>query len=104
MSTKPFSTSSAENSSKWQAAITDTVSAVVSIRYARPYYFDTEAAGTGGATGFIVCADRGYILTNRHVVGPGPFSGYCIFDNHEECQVYPVYYGMFFKLISRDES
>jgi hypothetical protein len=23
-------------------------------------------------------------LTNRHVVGAGPFWGYCIFDNHEE--------------------
>lgn len=36
------------------------------------------------ATGFVVDAGRGYILTNRHVVGAGPFWGYCIFDNHEE--------------------
>ncbi|KAK4935487.1 hypothetical protein LTR28_010353, partial [Elasticomyces elasticus] len=43
------------------------------------------------ATGFVVDAERGYILTNRHVVGAGPFTGYCIFDNHEECDVYPVY-------------
>jgi S1-C subfamily serine protease len=32
-----------------------------------------------------------YILTNRHVVGSGPFWGYCIFDNHEEVDAYPVY-------------
>jgi S1-C subfamily serine protease len=32
----------------------------------------------------VVDAERGYILTNRHVVGAGPFWGYCIFDNHEE--------------------
>jgi pro-apoptotic serine protease NMA111 len=32
-----------------------------------------------------------YILTNRHVVGAGPFWGYCIFDNHEEVDAYPVY-------------
>ena len=32
-----------------------------------------------------------YILTNRHVVGSGPFWGYCIFDNHEEVDTYPVY-------------
>jgi S1-C subfamily serine protease len=38
-----------------------------------------------------VDAEKGYILTNRHVVGAGPFIGYCIFDNHEECDVYPVY-------------
>jgi S1-C subfamily serine protease len=30
-------------------------------------------------------------LTNRHVVGSGPFWGYCIFDNHEEVDAYPVY-------------
>jgi S1-C subfamily serine protease len=34
---------------------------------------------------------RRYILTNRHVVGSGPFWGYCIFDNHEEVDAYPVY-------------
>ncbi|KUL89420.1 hypothetical protein ZTR_04447 [Talaromyces verruculosus] len=43
------------------------------------------------ATGFVVDAERGYILTNRHVVCAGPFWGYCIFDNHEECDVRPVY-------------
>lgn len=32
-----------------------------------------------------------YILTNRHVVGSGPFWGYCVFDNHEEVDTYPVY-------------
>jgi S1-C subfamily serine protease len=30
-------------------------------------------------------------LTNRHVVGSGPFWGFCIFDNHEEVDAYPVY-------------
>jgi S1-C subfamily serine protease len=32
-----------------------------------------------------------YILTNRHVVGAGPFWGYVVFDNHEEVDAYPVY-------------
>lgn len=32
-----------------------------------------------------------YILTNRHVVGAGPFWGHCVFDNHEEVDCYPVY-------------
>ncbi|KXT18411.1 hypothetical protein AC579_8147 [Pseudocercospora musae] len=43
------------------------------------------------ATGFVVDAEKGYILTNRHVVGAGPFWGYALFDNHEETDVYPVY-------------
>lgn len=35
-------------------------------------FFDTESPGNGSATGFVVDAERGIILTNRHVVGPGP--------------------------------
>lgn len=31
------------------------------------------------------------VLTNRHVVGPGPFSGYIVFNNQEEVEVHPVY-------------
>jgi len=46
--------------------------------------FDTDPAMSSEATGFVVDAERGYILTNRHVVCSGPFWGYCIFDNHEE--------------------
>lgn len=30
-------------------------------------------------------------MTNRHVVGPGPFWGYCVFDSHEEVDCYPHY-------------
>ena len=33
--------------------------------------FDTESAGSSYASGFIVDAKRGLILTNRHVVSPG---------------------------------
>ncbi len=34
--------------------------------------FDTETAGSSYATGFVVDAARGILLTNRHVVKPGP--------------------------------
>mgnify|MGYP002353819961 CR=1 FL=1 len=30
-------------------------------------------------------------MTNRHVVGAGPFWGHLVFDNHEEVDCYPVY-------------
>lgn len=35
--------------------------------------------------------DSSYILTNRHVVGSGPFWGFVVFDNHEEVDAFPVY-------------
>ena len=70
-----------------QATIEKVVSTAVSIHFSQAASFDTDSAVSSEATGFVVDAERGYILTNRHVVGAGPFWGYCIFDNHEECDV-----------------
>ncbi|TVY60689.1 Pro-apoptotic serine protease, partial [Lachnellula suecica] len=79
------------DTAEWQAAIENVVKNVVSIRFCQTCSFDTDSALTSEATGFVVDAERGYIMTNRHVVGSGPFWGYCIFDNHEEVDAYPVY-------------
>lgn len=79
------------DSAEWQRTIESVVRNVVSIRFCQTCAFDTDAAITTEATGFVVDAEKGFILTNRHVVCPGPFWGYCVFDNHEECDVYPVY-------------
>ncbi|KAK3954042.1 trypsin-like cysteine/serine peptidase domain-containing protein [Pseudoneurospora amorphoporcata] len=79
------------DTAEWQATIENVVRNVVSIRFCQTCSFDTDPALTSEATGFVVDAERGYILTNRHVVGSGPFWGYCIFDNHEEVDAYPVY-------------
>jgi len=79
------------DTAEWQAAIEKVVRNVVSIRFCQTCSFDTDPALTSEATGFVVDAERGYIMTNRHVVGSGPFWGYCIFDNHEEVDAYPVY-------------
>lgn len=78
-------------SAEWQQTIEMVVRNVVSIRFCQTCAFDTDPALTSEATGFVVDAERGYILTNRHVVGSGPFWGYVIFDNHEEVDAYPVY-------------
>lgn len=81
----------AADTAEWQATIEKVVKSVVSIHFCQTCAFDTDSAISSEATGFVVDAERGYILTNRHVVGAGPFWGYCIFDNHEECDVHPVY-------------
>ena len=72
------------DTAEWQATIEKVVRNVVSIHFCQTCSFDTDAASSSEATGFVVDAEKGYILTNRHVVGAGPFWGYCIFDNHEE--------------------
>ncbi|RHZ17824.1 hypothetical protein DYB37_004588 [Aphanomyces astaci] len=51
----------------------------------------TQSPGNGWATGFVVDAERGIILTNRHVVGAGPIDAEAIFQNNEEVRVVPIY-------------
>ncbi|KAM1405537.1 hypothetical protein ACFXTH_000336 [Malus domestica] len=67
------------------------VFAVIVLRTPVCHVFDTEAAGASYATSFIVDKRRGIILTNRHVVKPGPVVAEAIFVNREEILVYPIY-------------
>lgn len=78
-------------SSFWNHTISNIMKAVVQIRFAHPERFDGQLAVSSQATGFVVDKDKGYILTNRHVTGVGPFYGYAIFQNHEACEVNVVY-------------
>ncbi|ODQ82638.1 hypothetical protein BABINDRAFT_159183 [Babjeviella inositovora NRRL Y-12698] len=79
------------DSPAWQATIQTVVKSVVSIHFAQVASFDLDSAVVSEATGFVVDAERGIILTNRHVVGAGPFWGYAVFDNHEEAVVKAIY-------------
>ena len=74
----------ANDSPEWQRTIEGVIKSVVSIHFCQTCSFDTDLSTSSQATGFVVDAERGYILTNRHVVCAGPFWGYCVFDNHEE--------------------
>ncbi|KAK7418369.1 hypothetical protein QQX98_003989 [Neonectria punicea] len=76
---------------EWQDTIQKVVRNVVAIRFCQTCSFDTDPAVSSEATGYVVDSERGYILTNRHVVGAGPFWGHCVFSNHEEVDCYPVY-------------
>ena len=64
---------------------------VVAIEIDQTRAFDTEWNSSAQATGFVVDAERGLILTNRHVVTPGPVTSEATFLNREEVQLYPVY-------------
>ena len=81
------------DSAEWQRTIESVVRNVVSIRFCQTCSFDTDSAITSEATGFVVDAEKGYILTNRHVVCAGPFWGYCVFDNHEEVSFFDTFSG-----------
>ncbi|RPH47810.1 MAG: PDZ domain-containing protein, partial [Lysobacterales bacterium] len=64
---------------------------VVTIQVDLARAFDTEWNMSSQATGFVVDAKRGLILTNRHVVTPGPVTAQAVFLNREEVTLYPVY-------------
>ncbi len=75
----------------WAQTLERIASGVVTIQIDCPRAFDTEWNTTAQATGFVIDAKRGLILTNRHVVTPGPVTAQAIFLNREEVQLYPVY-------------
>ncbi|KAG2187509.1 hypothetical protein INT44_005198 [Umbelopsis vinacea] len=76
---------------QWQETIEKAVQSIVSIRASQVAAFDTEPAESSEASGFVVDAERGIILTNRHVACAGPFVGEAIFHDHEEVDVFPIY-------------
>ncbi len=75
----------------WQATLDKVVPAVVSLRVAGTRGFDTGGGRSSTGTGFIVDAERGLILTNRHMVQPGPVVADAIFSNHEEVPLQAIY-------------
>lgn len=75
----------------WASTLERIAGSVVAIKIDQTRAFDTEWNASTQATGFVVDAERGLILTNRHVVTPGPVTAEAIFLNREEVQLYPVY-------------
>ncbi len=75
----------------WNQTLERIATGVVSIRVDSTRAFDTERNRSTQATGFVVDAERGLILTNRHVVTPGPVRAQAIFLNQEEVDLIPVY-------------
>src|SRR5262245_25608184 len=75
----------------WNRTLERIASGVVSIQIDSTRSFDTERNQSSQATGFVVDAERGLILTNRHVVTPGPVRAQAVFLNQEEVDLVPVY-------------
>ncbi|MGJ8692242.1 MAG: trypsin-like peptidase domain-containing protein [Thalassotalea sp.] len=75
----------------WNATVKNVSNGVVSIHTDVPVSFDGKWNSSGHATGFIVDAQRGIILTNRHVVTPGPVTAKAILINNEEIELTPLY-------------
>ena len=82
---------SAAESPAWDRTLERIAPSVVTIEIDQTRAFDTEWNQSSQATGFVVDAVRGLILTNRHVVTPGPVVATAVFQNREEVELHAVY-------------
>lgn len=75
----------------WAQTVSRVADSVVSLQLSHLRAFDDTPQGNSTATGFIVDAERGIVLTNRHVVGSGPIRFSATFQNQERVDVVPLY-------------
>lgn len=82
---------SAGKARDWSEVVNSVTNSIVTIRVDAVRSFDTARNSSAQATGFVVDAKRGIILTNRHVVQAGPVTAEALFINREEIELKPIY-------------
>ena len=87
----PAAGAQSEETFGWTRTLERISTGVVAIQIDATRAFDTDWNTSSQATGFVVDAKRGLILTNRHVVTPGPVTAQATFINREEVELQPVY-------------
>lgn len=83
--------SAQDGNALWADVVAKTAPQVVSLQISYVRDFVEANQGVSSATGFIVDAEKGIILTNRHVVGSGPINMTATFQNLERVDVVPLY-------------
>ncbi|KAJ2887969.1 hypothetical protein FB639_000959 [Coemansia asiatica] len=84
--------SSTTRRDKWAQVFELALRSVVHITTNVHVNFDTHVAGQSTATGFVVDADLGIILSNRHVMTCAPATHSARFENTESIRIMPWYY------------
>ena len=87
----PFGEARAAGEDRWAATVSRAADSVVSLKLSQLRDFDDAEQGNSNATGFVVDAERGIVLTNRHVVGSGPIRLSATFQNQERVDAVPLY-------------
>ncbi|KAJ2857963.1 hypothetical protein J3B02_000620 [Coemansia erecta] len=77
---------------KWNFMQVRLRDSIVAIQCTAAHCFDTDEAGCSNATGFVVDADLGIIVSNRHVMGSGPSYHKGVFFNNTEIFLQPCFY------------
>ncbi|ASJ72413.1 Serine protease Do-like HtrB [Granulosicoccus antarcticus IMCC3135] len=87
----PSTAQAASEEDNWARTVSRVADSVVSLQLSQLRNFDDNEQGGSSATGFVVDAERGIILTNRHVVGSGPIRISATFQNQERVDAVPLY-------------
>ncbi|WP_146216765.1 trypsin-like peptidase domain-containing protein [Glaciecola sp. KUL10] len=69
----------------------DIVDAVVNIEFNKVRAWDDGYNSSGVGTGFVIDAERGLILTNKHLLNVAPVIAFAEFSNKQTIQLIPVY-------------
>ncbi|AOW00286.1 YALI0A05533p [Yarrowia lipolytica CLIB122] len=80
-----------DSSSVWLETVSRTVKCIVSVYFRHHEAVEFDHPLKSEASGFVVDKEQGIIVTNRHVIGAGVFSGKIKFHNFEECKVDVLY-------------
>jgi len=80
-----------QGNDRWAETVSNASQSVVSLQLANLRNFDGTEQGDSSATGFVVDAELGIVLTNRHVVGAGPIRLSATFQNQERVDGVPLY-------------
>ncbi|KAI8097081.1 uncharacterized protein BX664DRAFT_72534 [Halteromyces radiatus] len=87
----PKQVKSTQLTASWESTLEKCIKSIVSIKATRVRCLDTEIPGVFSATGFVVDANRGIILSNRHVVSVSPIVAQAVLCNYEEIDLKPIY-------------
>ncbi|MGB0867854.1 MAG: hypothetical protein ACPGSC_15185 [Granulosicoccaceae bacterium] len=78
---------STANSADWAGTVSAVADSVVAINLSRLRAYDDDEQTSTTATGFVVDAEQGLLLTNRHVIGAGPVRATATFQNQERASL-----------------
>ena len=87
----PIHRVAASEEAGWANTVSKAANSVVSLQLSQLRNFDDSEQGGSNATGFVVDAELGIVLTNRHVVGSGPIRLNATFQNQERVVAVPLY-------------
>ena len=86
-----FTPEALSETEEWKTQLDRIERSVVVLKVDITRSFDGVYSTSTQATGFVVNAEQGLILTNRHVVSPGPVTAKAIFSNNEAVELEAVY-------------